>query len=84
MPAHLLVVEDRDSLRRLLQRALSDEGYEVSAAADAETAIGWLAERRFDLVITDLKLPGASGLEVLRAARAGRPAPPVRAHCLAP
>ncbi|MEO8503252.1 MAG: sigma-54 dependent transcriptional regulator, partial [Acidobacteriota bacterium] len=77
MPAHLLVVEDRDSLRRLLQRALSDEGYEVSAAADAETAIGWLAERRFDLVITDLKLPAASGLEVLRAARAVRPAPPV-------
>jgi DNA-binding NtrC family response regulator len=74
--ARLLVVEDRDSLRRLLDRALTAEGYAVTSAADGETALRLLDDQPpFDLVITDLKLPGASGLDVLRAARS-RPTPP--------
>jgi len=75
---HILVVEDRDSLRRLLERALTAEGYAVTAAADGEEGLRLLASGApFDLVITDLKLPGASGLEVLRAARARSAPPPV-------
>ena len=66
----ILLVEDRDSLRRMLERALSEEGYRVTAVADAEAGIERLAGDGFDLVLTDLKLPGASGLEVLAAARA--------------
>ena len=73
----VLIVEDRDSLRRMLAEALSGEGYAVEAAADAETAIARLRTSAFDLVLTDLKLPGASGLEVLAAARAAQPATPV-------
>jgi DNA-binding NtrC family response regulator len=73
----ILVVEDRDSLRRMLERALADEGYEVESAAAAEGGIRLLGERQYDLVLTDLKLPDASGLAVLAASRAARPAVPV-------
>jgi DNA-binding NtrC family response regulator len=65
----ILLVEDRDSLRRMLERALSGEGYQVTAVADGEAGIARLGDEGFDLVLTDLKLPGASGLEVLAAAR---------------
>jgi len=65
----LLVVEDRESLRRMLETALRGEGYEVVAAGDAEAALPLLARERFDLVLTDLKLPGASGLDVVAACR---------------
>ena len=78
MPAgRILIVEDRDSLRRMLERALSQEGYEVTAAADAQAGIRWVDERPFDLVLTDLKLPDASGMEVLAASRQAQPRVPV-------
>ena len=68
MPSgRILIVEDRDSLRRMLELALAEEGYEVEAAADGQAGIRLLAERTFDLVLTDLKLPDVSGLEVLAA-----------------
>ncbi len=66
---HILLVEDRDSLRRMLERALVSEGYEVVAVADGEAAIERLRGGGLDLVLTDLKLPEASGLDVLEAAR---------------
>jgi DNA-binding NtrC family response regulator len=75
--ARLLVVEDRASLARMLERALAGEGYEVETAADGRRGIVRLAERHFDLVLTDLKLPGASGLEVVAACREARPPVPV-------
>jgi DNA-binding NtrC family response regulator len=73
----VLVVEDRDSLRRLLERALRQEGYEVVVAGDGREGIRLLRQGGCDLVLTDLKLPGADGLEVLRAARDASPPPPV-------
>jgi DNA-binding NtrC family response regulator len=73
----LLIVEDRDSLRRMLERALGQEGYEVTAAADGRAGIDLLAERSFDFVLTDLKLPDVSGLEVLEASRTAQPRVPV-------
>jgi len=73
----ILLVEDRDSLRRLLARALTDDGYEVAAAANGGDAIRLLGERPFDLVLTDLKLPDVSGLEVLAASRQSQPRVPV-------
>jgi DNA-binding NtrC family response regulator len=76
--ARLLVVEDRDSLRRVLERALSEEGHEVAAEADAPPALARLAAgERFDLVLTDLMLPGGSGLDVVSAARRVSEATPV-------
>jgi DNA-binding NtrC family response regulator len=73
----ILLVEDRDSLRRLLARALADDGYEVAAAATGGDAVRLLGERPFDLVLTDLKLPDLSGLEVLAASRQAQPRVPV-------
>ena len=73
----ILLVEDRESLRRMLQRALAGEGYEVVTAADGADGIARVREESFDLVLTDLKLPQASGLEVLAASRAARPELPV-------
>jgi DNA-binding NtrC family response regulator len=73
----ILLVEDRDSLRRLLARALTDDGYEVAAASTGGDAIRLLGERPFDLVLTDLKLPDRSGLEVLAASRQAQPRVPV-------
>jgi DNA-binding NtrC family response regulator len=75
--ARILIVEDRDSLRRMLERALGEEGYEVTAAADGRSGIRLLGERPFDFVLTDLKLPDVSGLEVLQASRAAQPRVPV-------
>ncbi|HEV8577466.1 MAG TPA: sigma-54 dependent transcriptional regulator [Thermoanaerobaculia bacterium] len=73
----LLIVEDRDSLRRMLERALGQEGYEVAAAADGRAGIRLLGEQSFDFVLTDLKLPDVSGLEVLEASRTAQPRVPV-------
>src|SRR5436305_1375406 len=75
--ARILLVEDRDSLRRMLERALAQEGYEVRSAADGAAGIRLAASESFDLVLTDLKLPEASGLEVLAASRAAQPRVPV-------
>jgi len=62
----------------MLERALGDEGYLTVADADAPRALARLeAGERFDLVLTDLKLPGGSGLDVVRAARSAGPAMPV-------
>jgi DNA-binding NtrC family response regulator len=73
----LLIVEDRDSLRRMLERALGAEGYRVESAADGEEGVRRVADAAYDLVLTDLKLPGRSGLEVLAASRAAQPDTPV-------
>lgn len=78
MALRLLVVEDRESLRRMLVRALAGEGYTVAAAADLAQARAHLAAAEpIDLVLSDLMLPDGSGLEVLTMARARTPAPPV-------
>jgi DNA-binding NtrC family response regulator len=73
----ILVVEDRDSLRRMLERALAAEGYEVESAASGSDGVRLVAKRPYDLVLTDLQLPGASGIEVLAASRAAQPGTPV-------
>jgi DNA-binding NtrC family response regulator len=76
-PTRILIVEDRDSLRRMLELALGQEGYDVEAAADGLAGIRLLRERPFDFVLTDLKLPDVSGLEVLAASREAQPRVPV-------
>jgi DNA-binding NtrC family response regulator len=73
----VLVVEDRASLRKMLGHALSGEGYQVVSEEDAEGAFEALARDSFDLVLTDLKLPAASGLEVVAASRRVQPTTPV-------
>ncbi|MCE5300587.1 MAG: sigma-54 dependent transcriptional regulator [Spirochaetia bacterium] len=69
----ILVVEDNDALRGVLKEALSTQGYSVSEAQSAEEGFEKLNAASFDLVITDLKLPEADGIEVLKAARRENP-----------
>lgn len=77
MPPHLLVVEDDPEMRDLLRKVLEKEGYAVSVAPGTREAIASLSEARFDLVVTDLVMPGNGGLEILRIIREGNPAFPV-------
>ncbi len=62
----VLVVDDDESLRRVTQVQLEEEGYTVMAACNAEEALGILTRRPQDLVITDLSMPGMSGVDLLR------------------
>ena len=66
----VLVVDDEPQLRRALAANLTARGYEVELAADGEAALQLAAQRRPDLVILDLGLPGMSGVEVIEALRA--------------
>jgi two-component system, NtrC family, response regulator HydG len=64
--ARLLIVDDSADTRELLDRNLSSQGYSVLTAADVAQALTILGSTKIDLVITDLKLPGVSGLELVR------------------
>ena len=65
----LLLVEDKNELRAMLRKALERAGYAVEEAPDGSAAVQKLRARRYQLVITDLKMPGASGLDVLRESK---------------
>ena len=73
MSARLLVVDDEDRMRRLLQMELEEEGYAVETAGSAEEALAQLDAASPDLVLTDLRMPGANGLEFLRAVKSAAP-----------
>lgn len=61
---HILVVDDDERLRQLLQRYLSDQGFFVSTAPDAKAAREALAYFRFDALVLDLMMPGETGLQL--------------------
>ena len=65
----LLLVEDKNELRAMLRKALERSGYTVDEAPDGSAAIQKLRARRYQLVLSDLKMPGASGLDVLRESK---------------
>jgi DNA-binding NtrC family response regulator len=62
---NILVVDDEKSQREILELILTAEGYEVTTSASGEAAIKFARERRFDLALTDLKMAGMDGLELL-------------------
>ena len=64
--ATILVVDDEKDIRRALEIVLGDEGYEVDTAINGLEAIQKLQEQEYDLVLTDLKMEGADGFEVLK------------------
>lgn len=69
----ILVVDDDASLRRVTQVQLEDEGYGVATAANGDEALAVLARKPQDLVITDLSMPGMSGVDLLRKIRLDYP-----------
>ena len=62
----ILIVEDESNLREGIVTAFKDRGWGVVAAADAEEAFKALEAEVFDIVVTDYKMPGASGLDVIK------------------
>lgn len=71
--SEILLVEDKDSLRQVLRMTLQSAGYTLDEACDGAEARRKLNDFRYNIVITDLKMPRADGLEVLRAAKAADP-----------
>ena len=69
----ILLAEDDDSLRGFLSRALERAGYEVVSCADGEEALAHLDDHRWDLLLTDIVMPGVDGIEVARQAAARQP-----------
>ena len=73
----ILVADDDAVIREGLRRILTAEGYEVETVSNGRAALDRLEQQRFKLLVTDLKMPGMSGLEVLQALRACQPELPV-------
>ena len=67
-PARILVVDDEDIIRVLLTEILTEDGYEIVTATDGRDAIEILEREQFDLIISDMVMPGMNGIEVLQAA----------------
>jgi DNA-binding NtrC family response regulator len=74
---HILIVEDEPTTSWALAEGLSDDGYTIDTFKSAEEAWVWLRTGRSDLVISDLRLPGMSGLDLARKLKRGRHAQPV-------
>ncbi len=75
MPDKILVAEDNKNLCRLIESALAEAGYDVSVALGGDAAIHELRARTFDLIVSDMRMPGASGSAVFQEARS-LPNPP--------
>src|SRR5688572_20808269 len=72
-PWHLLLVDDEKALREAIGEQLADQGFVVTQTADGKAALARLSEFAYDIVVTDLRLPGADGRKVLEEARARYP-----------
>ena len=73
----LLVVEDEDALRRAFARILEGAGYTVVQAADGMLAVEAVMQQQFDLILTDITMPGMTGIQLLRQVREHDPDVPV-------
>jgi|GEM_PF-6881075 len=76
-PGRVLLVDDQDDLRRLFERALKKHGHEVVAVANGRAAIEAAGQSRFDVVISDVRMPDLGGVELLERLHAEDPTLPV-------
>jgi len=65
MKKNILLVEDEKDLCLLYEEELSREGYAVTAVTDAEAALAELGRSTFDLIVTDIRMPGRNGIELI-------------------
>jgi two-component system, response regulator, stage 0 sporulation protein F len=65
MKKKILIVEDEKPLCLLYEEELSREGYDVTAVMDADAALAALREKEFDLIVTDIRMPGKNGIELI-------------------
>lgn len=80
-PKHILIAEDEEALRTSLVEFFSSVGYVVHSAQDGSKAIELLSEHRFDAVLTDIRMPTKTGIDLLnrieRGRQKGQPSPKV-------
>jgi len=69
MSERLLIVEDEETLRESLKRVFLREGFQVEVVSNAESALQIIEERTYELIITDILLPGMNGIELLKKCR---------------
>jgi DNA-binding response OmpR family regulator len=72
MKKKLLVVEDEKNLCLLYKEELAKEGYKVTAVTDADTALEQIKKQKFDLIITDIRMPVKNGIELITQIMAQR------------
>lgn len=72
--SRVLIVDDEDALRTILSSELASAGYEVATASDGEEGITEVKNRKFDLVLLDIKMPKLDGFEVLKFIKKEHPA----------
>ncbi len=77
MKARVLLIEDDTSIAAALQKELASEGYEVALAHRGDTGLTQASSENFDAVVTDLKMPGLSGLEVVEQLHRNKPKLPI-------
>jgi DNA-binding response OmpR family regulator len=65
MKKKLLLVEDEKNLLLLYREELQEAGYSVTAVVDAESALDRINKQRFDLIITDIRMPGKNGIDLI-------------------
>jgi len=68
--ARILVVDDSTTMRQMVSFTLADAGHEVTEAGDGAQALAEAKGRKFDLVITDVNMPGMNGLDLVKSLRA--------------
>jgi DNA-binding response OmpR family regulator len=74
---HILIIDDEATLRKTLARILQQAGFEVTTAENAEQGLAYLKSTNFDLIFTDLRMPGIQGLDALRLIHKNYPLLPV-------
>ena len=72
-PERILVADDEDIIREMLFSYLTEEGYVADTAKDGTEAIEKVRTSKYNVVITDIRLPGANGMEILKASKAANP-----------
>jgi two-component system chemotaxis response regulator CheY len=68
--ARILVVDDSTTMRQMVSFTLTDAGHEVTEAADGNKALAEAKGKKFDLVITDVNMPGMNGIDLVKSLRA--------------
>jgi DNA-binding response OmpR family regulator len=70
---HILIVEDDEEMRSLLKEFLEEEGFETECASNGSDALREIVKKPFDLIVTDIEMPGLTGLDILPEMKKLRP-----------
>jgi DNA-binding response OmpR family regulator len=73
----IMIIEDNEEMRSLLKDFLEEEGFKIDSVSNGVDALGRLSRGYFDLVVTDIRMPGLSGLDILPKIRRLNPGAPI-------